>query len=120
MTGRTAGIPGTGRLRDRLVRGGPGRPSLLARILLLLVTGYRRCVSPLLGPHCRFAPTCSAYAGQAVLEHGALRGSWLALRRLLRCHPFSPGGHDPVPAKRSLHHGERARRSPPVTPSSRS
>ncbi len=69
-----------------------------ARFLLLLVTAYRQGVSPLLGPRCRFLPSCSAYAAEALQVHGALRGSWLSLRRLLRCHPFHPGGSDPVPA----------------------
>jgi putative membrane protein insertion efficiency factor len=70
-------------------------------LLLALVRGYRRFISPLLGPHCRFAPTCSAYAVDALSVHGAARGSWLTLRRIARCHPFSPGGHDPVPPARS-------------------
>ena len=74
--------------------------SVPARLLLVLVRGYQRFLSPLLPPRCRFAPTCSAYAAQALLEHGAGRGSWLAVRRLLRCHPFHPGGHDPVPPPR--------------------
>jgi putative membrane protein insertion efficiency factor len=73
------------------------RLSAGARVLTVLLTGYRRYISPLLGPHCRFAPTCSAYALEAVRRHGALRGSWLAMRRLARCHPFHPGGLDPVP-----------------------
>ena len=73
------------------------RPSAGARVLMVPIAGYRRFVSPLLGPHCRFAPSCSAYALEAVREHGALRGSWLAVRRLARCHPFNPGGFDPVP-----------------------
>ena len=68
-----------------------------ARVLTAAITGYRRFISPLLGPHCRFAPSCSAYALEAVREHGALRGSWLTVRRLARCHPFNPGGFDPVP-----------------------
>jgi uncharacterized protein len=68
-----------------------------ARVLTVLITAYRRFVSPLLGPHCRFAPSCSAYALEAIRVHGALRGSWLAVRRLARCHPFNPGGFDPVP-----------------------
>ena len=72
----------------------------VARLLLLLVGGYRRWISPLLGPRCRFLPTCSEYAGQALVEHGALRGSWLAVRRIGRCHPFHPGGLDPVPPAR--------------------
>lgn len=74
--------------------------SPLARLLLALLQFYRRGISPLVGPRCRFAPTCSAYGVQAVLGHGALRGSWLTLRRLGRCHPFHRGGHDPVPPAR--------------------
>jgi uncharacterized protein len=66
-------------------------------MLMGVIAGYRRFISPLLGPHCRFAPSCSAYALEAVREHGALGGSWLAARRLARCHPFNPGGFDPVP-----------------------
>ena len=73
------------------------RLSAGARVLMVLITGYRRFISPLLGPHCRFAPSCSAYAFEAVRVHGALRGSWLAVRRIARCHPFHPGGLDPVP-----------------------
>jgi putative membrane protein insertion efficiency factor len=66
-------------------------------VLVILITGYRRFVSPLLAPRCRFEPSCSAYALEAVREHGALRGTWLAVRRIGRCHPFHPGGFDPVP-----------------------
>lgn len=66
-------------------------------VLLLLVRLYRRLVSPLLPPACRFYPSCSAYAETALARHGAARGSWLTLRRLSRCHPFHPGGIDPVP-----------------------
>jgi len=73
------------------------RPSAAARVLMALITGYRRFISPLLGARCRFAPSCSAYALEAVREHGALRGTWLAVRRIGRCHPFNPGGFDPVP-----------------------
>jgi putative membrane protein insertion efficiency factor len=73
------------------------RPTPMARVLLFLVTGYRRFLSPLIGPTCRFTPTCSTYAMKALRTHGALRGSWLTLRRLARCHPFHPGGYDPVP-----------------------
>jgi len=82
------------------------RPSAAARVLMSLISGYRRFISPLLGPRCRFAPSCSAYALEAVREHGALRGTWLAVRRIGRCHPFNPGGFDPVPPAL---HGRRTR-----------
>jgi hypothetical protein len=69
----------------------------MARLLLSLIRFYRRAISPALPPSCRFTPTCSAYAEEAVGRYGAARGSWLALRRLLRCHPFGGSGYDPVP-----------------------
>lgn len=65
--------------------------------MALAITGYRRYISPVMLPHCRFEPSCSAYALEAVQRHGALRGGWLAARRLSRCHPFHRGGIDPVP-----------------------
>jgi uncharacterized protein len=65
--------------------------------MALAITGYRRYISPVMLPHCRFEPSCSAYALEAVQRHGALRGGWLAARRLSRCHPFRRGGIDPVP-----------------------
>ena len=74
---------------------------LVARALAVAIGGYRRFVSPLLGDHCRYYPTCSAYALDAIRIHGALRGTWLALMRIGRCHPWAAGGVDPVPAKRS-------------------
>jgi putative membrane protein insertion efficiency factor len=67
-------------------------------VLIALVRAYRRLVAPLLGPRCRFVPSCSAYALEALDSHGAIRGSWLTLRRLGRCQPFHRGGVDPVPA----------------------
>jgi putative membrane protein insertion efficiency factor len=70
---------------------------MLARLLAAPIRLYQIVISPLLPQRCRFVPTCSQYAIEALKEHGALRGSWLALRRLLRCHPLHPGGHDPVP-----------------------
>ena len=66
-------------------------------VLLLLLRFYRYFISPLLGRNCRFYPTCSEYAMEAVERHGALRGGWLALRRVGRCSPFHSGGYDPVP-----------------------
>jgi putative membrane protein insertion efficiency factor len=66
-------------------------------ILMALVHAYRIVISPLLPPSCRYMPSCSAYALEALERHGALRGGWLTLRRLARCHPFRPGGYDPVP-----------------------
>jgi uncharacterized protein len=72
-------------------------PGAAARILLLLIDGYRLILSPVLGGYCRYQPSCSVYADEAVRRHGARRGASLALRRLLRCHPFRPGGFDPVP-----------------------
>jgi len=71
--------------------------SVVVRLLLLPLRFYQRWISPALGPRCRFAPSCSHYAAEALQVHGPLRGSWLAGRRLLRCHPWNPGGHDPVP-----------------------
>jgi putative membrane protein insertion efficiency factor len=69
------------------------------RLLVGLVDVYRRLVSPLLPPLCRFHPSCSAYAREALLRHGALKGTLLAAWRVLRCNPFGKGGFDPVPAK---------------------
>jgi putative membrane protein insertion efficiency factor len=73
----------------------------MTRLLLGLLWIYRKAISPLKPPVCRFYPTCSAYAAEAVKNHGLARGVWLALRRLGRCHPFHPGGYDPVPRGRS-------------------
>ncbi len=70
-----------------------------SRLLLRLIRGYQRAISPLLPPACRYAPTCSQYALEAIEAHGALRGVWLALRRLSRCHPGRKGGYDPVPGR---------------------
>ena len=65
-------------------------------VLILLIRGYRLFISPILPPACRFTPTCSEYALQAIEKYGALRGLYLGARRLLRCHPFHSGGYDPV------------------------
>jgi putative membrane protein insertion efficiency factor len=73
------------------------RPSIVARSAVGLLRVYKRWVSPLLPPACRFTPTCSEYMAEAIHVHGAGRGLWLGVRRLSRCHPFHPGGLDPVP-----------------------
>ena len=73
--------------------------TIAARALVALIGLYRRFISPLLPRHCRYEPTCSAYALEAVQTHGALRGTALAVRRVARCHPFHSGGLDPVPRK---------------------
>ncbi len=69
----------------------------MKKILILLIKGYRRFISPLFPPSCRFRPTCSQYTLEAIEKFGAIQGSWLGLKRILRCHPFHPGGYDPVP-----------------------
>jgi putative membrane protein insertion efficiency factor len=66
-------------------------------LFLVLIRIYQVCLSPMLGPSCRFYPSCSEYAYQAILRHGPVTGVFLAVRRILRCHPFNPGGLDPVP-----------------------
>lgn len=72
----------------------------MQKILITLLHAYRYLVSPWLGNNCRFHPSCSCYAETAIAHHGALRGSWMTLRRLARCHPWCPGGYDPVPEGR--------------------
>ena len=69
----------------------------MKRVLLLLIRLYQKHISPGLPRRCRFSPTCSQYALEAITKYGALKGGWLALRRIGRCHPLHPGGHDPVP-----------------------
>ena len=92
MTVRTAGGAS---------QAGRRTPSAAAWLLIGGLTLYRRLVSPVLGARCRFSPTCSAYALEAVSVHGPAWGSWLAVRRLSRCHPFHRGGLDPVPEART-------------------
>ncbi|HEV7606038.1 MAG TPA: membrane protein insertion efficiency factor YidD [Steroidobacteraceae bacterium] len=67
-------------------------------VLKVLIRGYQLVISPLIGPRCRFYPSCSHYAIEAIETHGALRGSWLTMKRISRCHPWHEGGFDPVPA----------------------
>ena len=69
----------------------------MQKLILLIIRIYRLVISPLLGPHCRFYPTCSEYAATSIERHGVIRGGWLATRRVCRCHPWHPGGVDPVP-----------------------
>jgi uncharacterized protein len=73
------------------------------QIALWIIRGYQLGLSPMLGPRCRFYPSCSCYAHTAIERFGLWRGIWLGLRRLLRCHPFAEGGYDPVPDKRLTH-----------------
>jgi len=72
---------------------------LIVRLLQLPILAYRYLVSPLIGPRCRFMPTCSAYALEALERFGPIKGSWLAVRRIVRCHPLNEGGFDPVPKR---------------------
>ena len=74
----------------------------MRQVIQILIRAYQLLVSPLLGPRCRFYPSCSQYALDAITQHGSLRGGWLALRRLARCHPFHSGGYDPVPHAHDL------------------
>lgn len=69
------------------------------RLLIALIRLYQLVLSPFIGNQCRFTPTCSHYAREAVEKHGAIKGAWMAMRRIGRCHPWHPGGHDPVPPK---------------------
>lgn len=71
--------------------------SILTTILLLPIYFYRACISPFTPPSCRFVPTCSQYAIEALRKHGPFKGLWLAVRRILRCHPWGGNGYDPVP-----------------------
>jgi hypothetical protein len=72
---------------------------IVARGLTIGIVGYQRFISPLIPPRCRFYPSCSQYALESLRVHGAARGLWLTVRRLARCHPFNPGGYDPVPGR---------------------
>lgn len=79
-------------------------------VLIGLLKAYRFAISPLYGQVCRYYPSCSAYALEAVTEHGSLRGSWLAARRLVRCHPWAAGGYDPVPRSDPTGHPRESHR----------
>ncbi|MBW7901886.1 MAG: membrane protein insertion efficiency factor YidD [Rhodocyclaceae bacterium] len=69
----------------------------MKKLLLLLIRFYQYAISPLLGRNCRFYPSCSEYTAEAVQKHGVWKGAWLGAKRIARCHPWHPGGHDPVP-----------------------
>ncbi|WP_083938241.1 membrane protein insertion efficiency factor YidD [Algicola sagamiensis] len=71
--------------------------SPLQKVSILIIRGYQRFISPILGPSCRFSPTCSQYGIEAIKTHGTVIGCWLTLKRLLKCHPLHQGGYDPVP-----------------------
>jgi uncharacterized protein len=73
------------------------------QIFMWVIRGYQLAISPMLGPRCRFYPSCSCYAHTAIERFGVFRGIWLGTMRLLRCHPFAKGGYDPVPDKRLTH-----------------
>ena len=72
---------------------------MIKTLLITLIKGYRLLISPLFPPACRFHPTCSQYAIEALETFGIIQGSWLAIKRILRCHPYHPGGYDPIPPK---------------------
>jgi putative membrane protein insertion efficiency factor len=75
------------------------RLNMIKNLFIILIKGYRLLISPLFPPVCRFHPTCSQYAIEALETFGIIQGSWLALKRILRCHPYHPGGYDPIPPK---------------------
>lgn len=85
--------------------------AVVTRFAIACVRAYQLLISPLLGPCCRFSPSCSCYAMHALEQHGIARGTALTVRRLLRCHPWHPGGHDPVPPARAALGAERTSRT---------
>ena len=96
-------MSGQGPRRLGCVAGQGSHP--VKHVLIALLRGYRFMISPLYGQVCRYHPTCSAYALEAISTHGSLRGTWLAVRRVLRCHPWALGGYDPVPTSTKMTRG---------------
>ena len=80
--------------------------ALTIAVPFLLIKFYQYCISPMLGPRCRFHPTCSFYAIEALKTHGLLIGGWLSIKRIIKCHPLHPGGYDPVPSKHDTKHSK--------------
>lgn len=76
----------------------------LQQCLIFLIKIYQRLLSPILGTHCRFQPSCSHYAIEAIKTHSVMKGTWLTVKRILKCHPLHEGGHDPVPPKSTCNH----------------
>lgn len=76
---------------------------MMRRVVLLPIRFYQYAISPFMAPHCRYHPTCSEYTAEAVTRHGALRGLWMGVRRVFRCHPWAEGGYDPVPEQPQTH-----------------
>lgn len=81
--------------------------SFIAIIFIKLIRFYQLAISPLIGPRCRFTPTCSQYGLEAIKTHGAIKGGWLTVKRILKCHPWGSSGYDPVPPKHNHHHNHR-------------
>ena len=79
---------------------------LLSKLFIGIIKAYKLFLSPVFGQHCRYTPTCSTYAIEAIQHHGALKGSWLAAKRLVSCNPWHEGGYDPVPGTEHLHNGK--------------
>src|SRR5213594_2128945 len=92
--------PPTSSASWRSSRNADDRADAIGRLLILLLRAYQLLLRPTLAPACRFTPSCSTFAREAIERHGARRGTLLAARRLLRCHPLNPGGYDPVPERR--------------------
>lgn len=106
-TSEDAAARSASRLRDWAARAVVVVPLAPRYLAILLLRTYQVTISPMLGPVCRFAPSCSSYAVEAYRIHGTIRGSWMTARRLLRCHPWNPGGYDPVPPRARHGHSDQ-------------